>query len=217
MAAPAAGISAPMGPTTITFDRPQPVLTTVTVHRRQTTYTVRPGDSLSKIARHFYHNPNRWPLLWRENHIHNPNLIRIGMRLHLPRNHPISTHLMARAMAAIPKPPPPPPVVVATQAPASSTPAAPASNPAPAPVAVTTDGVNWDAIAQCESGGNWAINTGNGYTGGLQFTQGTWDAYGGGQYAASANQASRSAQIAVAQRVLAGQGIGAWPVCGARG
>ena len=76
-------------------------------------------------------------------------------------------------------------------------------------------GTNWDAIAQCESGGNWAINTGNGYYGGLQFSQSTWDANGGGRYAARADQASRTEQIAVAERVKASQGIGAWPVCGA--
>lgn len=74
----------------------------------------------------------------------------------------------------------------------------------------------WDAVAACESGGNWAINTGNGFYGGLQFTTSTWLAYGGGSYAPRADLASRSAQIAVAQRVLAGQGPGAWPVCSVR-
>jgi nucleoid-associated protein YgaU len=78
------------------------------------------------------------------------------------------------------------------------------------------DSVNWDAIAQCESGNNWSTNTGNGYYGGLQFSSGTWNAYGGGKYAPTANQASRSQQIAVAEKVLAGQGIGAWPTCGKR-
>ncbi len=72
----------------------------------------------------------------------------------------------------------------------------------------------WDAVAGCESGGNWAINTGNGYHGGLQFSQGTWAAHGGGEFAAAANQATREQQIAVAERVLATQGRGAWPVCG---
>ena len=72
----------------------------------------------------------------------------------------------------------------------------------------------WDAVAQCESGGNWSINTGNGYYGGLQFSASTWAAYGGTQYAAQANQASKSQQIAVAEKVLAAQGKGAWPVCG---
>jgi hypothetical protein len=72
----------------------------------------------------------------------------------------------------------------------------------------------WDRVAACESGGNWAINTGNGYHGGLQFSQGTWASHGGGEYATSANQATRDQQIAVAERVLASQGRGAWPVCG---
>ena len=93
----------------------------------------------------------------------------------------------------------------------SSLPVATSSYPA------TSGGVNWAAIAACESGGNWSTNTGNGFYGGLQFSQGTWDAYGGGQYASTAAGASESQQIAVAQRVLAGQGIGAWPVCGANG
>ncbi|CEI27472.1 secreted transglycosydase [Propionibacterium freudenreichii] len=79
----------------------------------------------------------------------------------------------------------------------------------------SADSVNWDAVAACESGGNWSTNTGNSYHGGLQFSSSTWNAYGGGQYAASASQASRDQQIAVAEKVLAGQGIGAWPVCGA--
>ncbi|TVT55659.1 LysM peptidoglycan-binding domain-containing protein [Amycolatopsis rhizosphaerae] len=74
--------------------------------------------------------------------------------------------------------------------------------------------VNWDAIAQCESGGNWATNTGNGFYGGLQFTMSTWKAYGG---TGSPQGASRDQQIAVAERVLQGQGIGAWPVCGRKG
>ncbi|MFT4199895.1 transglycosylase family protein [Gordonia sp. (in: high G+C Gram-positive bacteria)] len=74
-------------------------------------------------------------------------------------------------------------------------------------------GHNWDAVAQCESGGNWAINTGNGYYGGLQFSQSTWQANGG---SGMPHQNSREAQIAVAERVLARQGIGAWPSCGGR-
>ncbi|MDW4906005.1 transglycosylase family protein [Streptomyces sp. ADMS] len=72
----------------------------------------------------------------------------------------------------------------------------------------------WDTVAQCESGGNWSINTGNGYYGGLQFSASTWAAYGGTAYASTADQASKSAQIAVAEKVLAGQGKGAWPTCG---
>ena len=73
---------------------------------------------------------------------------------------------------------------------------------------------DWSGVAQCESGGNWSINTGNGYYGGLQFSASTWSAYGGGAYAPRADLASPAEQIAVAERVLVGQGIGAWPTCG---
>ena len=76
-----------------------------------------------------------------------------------------------------------------------------------------TDG-EWDQVARCESGGNWAINTGNGYQGGLQFAPSTWSGHGGDEFAPSADLASREEQIAVAERVLANQGRGAWPVCG---
>jgi LysM repeat protein len=74
----------------------------------------------------------------------------------------------------------------------------------------------WDRVAACESGGNWHINTGNGFYGGLQFTKSTWLGYGGGAYAARADLASKSQQIAIAQRTLASQGPGAWPVCSVR-
>jgi hypothetical protein len=76
-----------------------------------------------------------------------------------------------------------------------------------------TDG-EWDKVASCESGGNWAINTGNGYQGGLQFSPGTWSGHGGGEYAPAAHLATKEEQIAVAERVLGTQGRGAWPVCG---
>ncbi|WP_432033507.1 transglycosylase family protein [Streptomyces antibioticus] len=72
----------------------------------------------------------------------------------------------------------------------------------------------WDAVAQCESGGNWSINTGNGYYGGLQFSASTWAAYGGTAYASRADLASKTQQITIAEKVLAGQGKGAWPTCG---
>lgn len=71
--------------------------------------------------------------------------------------------------------------------------------------------VNWDAIAVCESGGNWAINTGNGYFGGLQFSPSTWRSNGG---SGMPHQASREEQIRIAENVLRTQGIGAWPTCG---
>lgn len=74
----------------------------------------------------------------------------------------------------------------------------------------------WDRVADCESSGNWSINTGNGYFGGLQFTRATWAAYGGLQYAPRADLATRAQQILVAEKVLKGQGPGAWPVCSLR-
>ncbi len=73
----------------------------------------------------------------------------------------------------------------------------------------------WNRLASCESGGNWAINTGNGYYGGLQFAQGTWEGYGGLAYASRADLATREQQIVIAERTLAGQGWGAWPACSA--
>lgn len=91
--------------------------------------------------------------------------------------------------------------------------AAPLVLAAPAQAA---SGSTWDQIARCESGGNWSINTGNGYYGGLQFSGGTWRAYGGGAYASTANRASRGQQIAIAERVLSAQGWGAWPSCSSR-
>jgi resuscitation-promoting factor RpfA len=75
----------------------------------------------------------------------------------------------------------------------------------------------WDKVAQCESGGNWHINTGNGYYGGLQFSQSSWDAAGGTQYAARADLASKSQQIAVAEKLLDMQGPGAWSCAAAGG
>ncbi|MFE4454293.1 transglycosylase family protein [Streptomyces sp. NPDC056796] len=75
----------------------------------------------------------------------------------------------------------------------------------------------WDAVAQCESGGNWSINTGNGYYGGLQFSQSSWAAAGGTQYAARADLATKDQQIAVAEKLLDLQGPGAWACAGAGG
>jgi resuscitation-promoting factor RpfE len=110
-----------------------------------------------------------------------------------------------------PDAPPPAPVGFDTNVPPPADPDAP---PVDAPAVHQAYSVNWDAIAACESGGNWAINTGNGYGGGLQFTSGTWHANGG---SGSPSGASREEQIRVAENVLHSQGIHAWPVCGRRG
>jgi Transglycosylase-like domain len=76
-----------------------------------------------------------------------------------------------------------------------------------------SSGSVWDRLAQCESGGNWSINTGNGYYGGLQFSQSTWEGVGGLQYAPRADLASRDQQIAAAEVLLESSGWGAWPSC----
>ncbi|MFJ5967718.1 transglycosylase family protein [Streptomyces sp. NPDC093060] len=75
------------------------------------------------------------------------------------------------------------------------------------------DGTTWDKVAECESGGSWSADTGNGYYGGLQISQGDWAKYGGTKYASSADQASRSQQIAVAEKILADQGTTPWATC----
>ncbi|MFE7837801.1 transglycosylase family protein [Streptomyces sp. NPDC057474] len=83
-------------------------------------------------------------------------------------------------------------------------------------VAEAADVETWDKVAACESTNDWNINTGNGYYGGLQFSQSTWEAFGGTAYAARADLATKEQQIAIAEKVLDGQGPGAWPVCSER-
>jgi resuscitation-promoting factor RpfA len=180
-------------------------------HQAQAHYTVKAGDTLSSIARHEYGSAAAWPALWWVNRhkVHNPEMVQVGQRLTLSSWHPHKAWLNRAALAAIPAGAPAPPVSAPSTAPGAAT----GTSPAPAP----SGGVNWSAVAACESGGNWSASTGNGFYGGLQFTEQTWLGYGGGQYAPSANLATPTEQIAVAQRVLAGQGIGAWPVCGASG
>ena len=79
---------------------------------------------------------------------------------------------------------------------------------------LAANGLDWDAVAQCESGGNWHINTGNGFYGGLQFDYGTWLSNGGGAYAKRADLATRAEQIAIATKVYDARGSSPWPVCG---
>lgn len=103
---------------------------------------------------------------------------------------------MEATLHAIATPPPPPPAVAA------------------APRVVTFNGDTvWDDLARCESGGNWAINTGNGYYGGLQFSYDTWHGYGGGEFAGYPHEATREQQIIVAERLHAARGFQPWPAC----
>jgi LysM repeat protein len=178
-------------------------------HHAPASYTVRSGDSLSAIAARAYGNSADWPAVWWANRhrVANPNMIAAGQRLRLPASGHVPAWMAkaaARAAGAAPATP--------ASAPSAASPGAQQATASVAPA--SSEGENWAAIAACESGGNWSTDTGNGFYGGLQFTEQTWLAYGGGQYAASANLATPAQQIAVAQQVLAGQGIGAWPVCG---
>jgi hypothetical protein len=157
---------------------------------------VEPGDSLIKIAsahetthaRIFYANPS----------IENPDLIHPGQEVRIPRP---DEQLAERPM------------------PVPAEPAMPAAQPSPAKVAPkrtyspVSGGSVWDRLAQCESGGNWSINTGNGYYGGLQFTLSTWRSVGGSGYP---HQASREEQIARAEILQARSGWGQWPACTAK-
>ncbi|HEX8081051.1 MAG TPA: transglycosylase family protein [Jatrophihabitans sp.] len=111
------------------------------------------------------------------------------------------------------KPPPPPPPPPAPPAPPVTNQPAPRT-PAPPPPPSSNNGLNWDAMAACESGGNWSINTGNGYYGGLQFDSGTWLSNGGGAYAPRADLATREQQIAVATNLYNARGASPWPTCG---
>jgi LysM repeat protein len=182
-------------------------------HHVPASYTVQQGDTLSGVAAHAYGKAADWPAVWWANRhqVPNPNVIAAGQRLRLPTSGQVPAWMARAAQAAIPAPLSAPAAVSVSQAAAPA--AAPVSTAAPG----SSGGADWSAIAACESGGNWSANTGNGFYGGLQFTEQTWLGYGGAQYASSANQATAAQQIAVAQRVLGGQGIGAWPVCGAGG
>lgn len=166
---------------------------------------VQSGDTLSKLAkvygstmlRMFYANPQ----------IENPDLIYPDEKLRVPT---ASEKLTPRALpdesAASEQTPAP---ADATETVAAPEPAAPASTPTP----TVANGSVWDRLADCESGGNWSTDTGNGFYGGLQFTLSSWQAVGGSGYP---SQASRSEQIARAQQLLASQGWGAWPACSAQ-
>jgi hypothetical protein len=163
------------------------------------THVVQPGDTLSALA------PSNWAAVAAGNGIDNPDLIFVGQIIDLDLTGAV-TRAPAPAPVSAPEPEAAPAATETAPAPA------PAPEPAPAPAATSSgsgSGV-WDQLAQCESGGNWSINTGNGYYGGLQFSQGSWNAAGG---SGSPADASREEQIRVAENLQAMQGWGAWPSC----
>lgn len=165
------------------------------------TVTVKPGDSLAKIA--VRHNTTSQRLFDANPKLSNPHMIVPGQKLRIPAK---NEQLSARNMTPVQP--------VAQRPQAAPTPPAPVSAPVvqAAPVPASNGGV-WDRLAQCESGGNWSINTGNGFYGGLQFTLSSWQAVGGSGYP---HQASKSEQIARAEKLQAIQGWGAWPACTAK-
>lgn len=160
------------------------------------TVVIQEGDYLAKIAE--AHQTTYQRLFDANPQIENPDLVFPGQTIKIPKP---DEQVAPRALPT------------ATPVSYSPTRTYTRSTAAPAPVVTTDDGSVWDRIAACESGGNWAINTGNGYYGGLQFTQATWLGAGGGQYAPRADLATREQQIAVASNLA----LRNWPVCGSRG
>lgn len=177
--------AAPAAPTPPPAAPPEPVMV-----------TVNPGDYLTAIAA--AHNTTAMRLFDANTVIQNPDLIYPGQQLRVPSN---DEQLTPRALPA----PAAPAAVAATMAPQTYQPA-----PTSTSNVIASDGSVWDRIAACESGGNWAINTGNGYYGGLQFTLQSWRGVGG---SGLPSNASRAEQIARGQMLQARQGWGAWPVC----
>lgn len=157
---------------------------------------VQPGDSLIKIAAE---NQTTYPRIFDANeNIQDPDIIHPGDKLRIP--------LPDEKLPSRPLPIKQPVAPVARQ---RSAPQTEISAPAPA----IADGSVWDSLAQCESGGNWSINTGNGYYGGLQFSLRSWQGVGGTGYP---HEASREEQISRGQMLQARQGWGAWPACSSR-
>jgi LysM repeat protein len=165
--------------------------------------TVKQGDSLSKIAKKA--KLSSWRPIWDLNKIHHPNLIYPGQKLLIPAKGEKVKHRPLPALAVT--------RVVSQEQPATTSSSGSRRSTVTRSASAPASGGVWDRLAQCESGGNWGINTGNGYSGGLQFAPGTWRANGG---SGSAHNASRAEQIRVAERVRASQGWGAWPACSAK-
>jgi LysM repeat protein len=162
--------------------------------------TVQPGDYLTKLATQY--NTTVLRLFYANTDITDPDLIYPNQQLRVPT---ADEELTPRAVPVNQQ--------VATPTDEESIEAAAPQTHTQSTAAVVANGSIWDRVAACESGGNWQINTGNGFYGGLQFTSSTWLSYGGGAYASRADLATRDQQIAIAQKVLAGQGWNAWPVC----
>jgi LysM repeat protein len=180
--------------------RGQTKIVTAQTDQKRKQHVVKQGDSLSKIAKKAKLASWR-PIYDLNKKIEHPNLIYPGQKLLIPAKGEKLKHRPLPALAI-------------TRVISQERSAAPASaSRSTVTRSAATGGGVWDRLAQCESGGNWGINTGNGYSGGLQFAPGTWQANGG---SGSAHNASRAEQIRVAERVKASQGWGAWPACSSK-
>lgn len=163
---------------------------------------VQKGDSLSKLANT---HGTTWKRLFDANEfIADPNIINPGDKIRVPFEDEV---VAERALPAAPVAKP----AAKTTSSKTQKKATGSNTGKPAPAVI--DGSVWDALARCESGGNWAINTGNGYYGGLQFNAGTWRSNGGEQYAPYAHLATREQQIDIAERLRAARGFKPWPAC----
>lgn len=173
---------------------------------------IQPGDSLSKIAKK--HDTTYKRLFDANTDIKHPDVIYPGDEVRIPaKDEELASRDLPAAPVATPAPVAAP---VATPAPVQQyvapTPQ-PTTRSAAQPADSNVDGGVWDRLAQCESGGNWAINTGNGYYGGIQFSQQSWNAVGG---SGLPSNASKAEQINRAEKLLAIQGWGAWPACSSK-
>lgn len=164
---------------------------------------VAEGDTLISIAD--AHQSTYVRIFDANTDIADPNIINPGEKVRIPT---AEEALEERELPAAPV------VTAITYAPAASYSFAPRQSASTAPVAAS--GSVWDQLAACESGGNWAINTGNGFYGGVQFDYGTWQGNGGGAYASRADLATREQQIDIASRVQAARGWSPWPACSAK-
>jgi LysM repeat protein len=178
-------------------------------HAESGVHTVKPGDTLWKLV------GNRYAEVAAANGISDPNMIYVGQTINLDLSAPAPASYSSESSSSDSSSQDyssdSSESTESYEAPAPAP--APEPAPAPAPASSGSNGGTWDALAQCESGGNWSINTGNGYYGGLQFTQGSWSAAGG---SGSPQNASREEQIRVAENLQASQGWGAWPACSSK-
>lgn len=190
---------------------------TASVSNTKFTVIVQSGDTLSQLAEKYDTTVKR--IFYANTNIANPNLIFPGQRLVIPNDtetltpRPMPGDVPSKPAVVNPAPVQSPSTTstsATTKSVSTPPPESSASTTVAAPPSTSADQSVWDKLAMCESSGNWSVDTGNGFYGGLQFTLQSWEAVGGTGYP---NDASQSEQIAMAEKLQALQGWGAWPVC----